>query len=453
MTVKTRSKYFILVVILACCFLSLIGVSKVLADFPQPKKIDSFYKSLSERAEEGVRGSIGDWHYYWKDGYRIDSPEKNFTLKTNLSIMVDGGYIGADDELKRAFPVLEGANVEFRQLRVSIYGTLYDWAEFKVDIDFANVRDIKDDWIQFTKIPYIGHFTVGHMKEPFSLEEWTSGKSRTFMERALPTEAFAPGRNFGIRRHTATSGQRMTWAAGAFLNTGSFSDAGDAKDQISEANGWDLTARITGIPLYEENGKKLLHLGLSYSHQFRDSEDVGKQLRTRPESRLTDDRLVDTGELFLNSADLIDAEFAIVKGPLSFQGEFYYIFENADELSNPEFWGFYLFGNYFITGEHRNYSRQSGTFYSLEPKNHFRPFKGEWGAWELTSRFSYIDLNSEAIRGGKEFDFTAGLNWYLNKKTRFMFNYIRAKIEDRETPPPVDNGHADIFQARFQFMW
>jgi len=293
---------------------------------------------------------------------------------------------------------------------------------------------------------------LGYMKEPFSLENWTSLKSVTFMERGLPTEAFAPGRNFGIRRHATALDQRMTWAVGAFLNTGSISDVGDSKDQISEANGWDLTARITGLPLYEENGEKLFHIGFSYSHRFR-GEDTGSQIRTRPESRLTDDRLVDTGEFFGNSADLIDAEFAVVNGPLSFQGEYFHGFTDANELGNPNFWGFYLFANYFITGEHRNYSRQSGTFFSLEPKHHFRPFKGGWGAWELTSRFSYIDLNSRDIRGGKEFDFTAGLNWYLNRKTRFMFNYIRAKVKDRETPPPVDSGHADIFQARFQFIW
>ena len=114
----------------------------------------------------------------------------------------------------------------------------------------------------------------------------------------------------------------MTWAVGAFLNTGSFSDVGDSKDQISEASGWDLTARVTGLPVYEENGKKLVHLGLSYSHQNRKNEDVAFQVRTRPESRLTDDRLVDTGEFFMDTLDLIDAEFAIVTGPLSFQAEY-----------------------------------------------------------------------------------------------------------------------------------
>ena len=87
--------------------------------------------------------------------------------------------------------------------------------------------------------------------------------------------------------------------------------------------------------------------------------------------------------------DLIDAEFAFVTGPLSFQAEYIHVFTNAGALSNPNFWGFYLFGSYFITGEHRNYGKQSGTFDQIEPKHHFRPFNGGWGAWELASRFSY----------------------------------------------------------------
>ncbi|MBC8460533.1 MAG: hypothetical protein H8D67_21320 [Deltaproteobacteria bacterium] len=68
-------------------------------------------------------------------------------------------------------------------------------------------------------------------------------------------------------------------------------------------------------------------------------------------------------------------------------------------------------------------------------------------------RLSYIDLNGEAIRGGKEHNITTGLNWYLSKNTRFMFNYIRAKAKDRESPPPIEDGIADIFQVRFQIIF
>ena len=419
---------------------------------PAAEEDESAYWDIVRRAEEGVRGPVADWHYYFKDGLRIDSPEKNFTLRVTLVVFLDGGYISADEELEAAFPDLEGPELDFRWFRLSGFGTIYDWAQFKIDMDFANIREFKDNYIRFIKIPYIRFITLGHMKEPFSLEEWMSGRSRTFMERSLPTRAFAPGRNIGIRRHTAALEKRMTWGVGAFLNTGSFGDFGEGKDEVSEANGWNITGRVTYLPWYEEEGRRLLHLGLSYTHKVQDQIDpdfrVG--LRTRPESRLTDDRLVNTDEFLAKSADLFNPELAMVSGPLSFQGEYFHSFHNADALGDPQFWGFYLYGSYFITGEHRNYGRPSGTFFRTEPKRKFNPRQGRWGAWEVAARFSFIDLNDEAIRGGKEANFTAGLNWYLNKKTRFMFNYINALVKDRETPPAVDSGRAHIFQARFQ---
>jgi len=101
--------------------------------------------------------------------------------------------------------------------------------------------------------------------------------------------------------------QKMTWGLGAFVNTGSFSDVGDSLDRISEANGWNITTRITGLPWYEDSGKKLLHLGLSYTHKFRSMEDDGAEFRSRPESRLTNVRLVNTGEFSTKGMDVINA--------------------------------------------------------------------------------------------------------------------------------------------------
>jgi phosphate-selective porin OprO/OprP len=386
---------------------------------------ESEYDGIMKNLEEGVWVPYAKWHIYGKEGLRIDSPEKNFTMRINTSIMIDGGYISADEELAQAFPDLEGSEIDLRWLRVHGFGTIYDWGQFKVDVDFANIRDIKDNWIRFTKVPFIDHFTIGHMKEPISMEGWTGLKAITFMERALPVDAFWIGRNIGIRRHTTEMDGRLTWAVGAFLNTGSFSNFGDARNQISK---------------------------VSYSHLFRDTfeTDTPSQLRARPESRLTDDRFVDTGKFLTDGGDIINPEFAMVTGPLSFQGEYFHVFHDASALGDPNFWGFYLYGSYFLTGEYRNYGRRSGTFFRLKPKQNFHPQKGGWGAWEVAARFSHVDLNGGAIRGGKEANFTAGLNWYLTRNTRFMFNYIRAKVKDRETPPSVDSGRAHIFQARFQ---
>jgi phosphate-selective porin OprO/OprP len=292
------------------------------------------------------------------------------------------------------------------------------------------------------------------MKEPFSLEELTSLKSITFMERALPVLAFAPGRDIGIRYDTAALNQHLTWAVGAFFQTGSFGDLGEAKEQIGEASGLNLTTRITYLPWHEDHGGRLLHLGLSYMHTFgRKDKDPQIEIRTRPESRLTDDRLVDTGQFSMDSMDEINPEFAIVKGPLSFQAEYINSFVNSGTPGDTDFWGFYLFGSYFLTGEHRNYDRASGTFVGLDPKHYFNLGTEGWGAWELAARFSYIDLNDESIKGGEEFDFTAGMNWYLTKKTRFMFNYILAKVKDRETSPSIDSGFVNILQVRFQIYF
>ena len=112
---------------------------------------------------------------------------------------------------------------------------------------------------------------------------------------------------------------------------------GEARDAVSQSNGYNLTARITGLPLYEEQGRRLLHLGLSYSHLSRG--DIGSdpevELRPRPETFLTNDRLVSTGTFDPDSVDLINPEMAVVAGPLSLQGEYFLDINHAPSLGNP----------------------------------------------------------------------------------------------------------------------
>ena len=243
----------------------------------------------------------------------------------------------------------------------------------------------------------------------------------------------------------------MTWAVGAFLNTGSFGNLGEEQDQLSESNGCDFTGRVTGLPFYQDHGRRLLHLGLSFSYQLRDDAIGGAQVefRARPESRLTNDRLVDTGTFSANWQGMVNPEAALVAGPFSLQGETCFTYVNRDAGGNALFWGSYVFASYFLTGESRNYDASKGVFSKLKPNRNFH-FTGKgWGAWELALRFSHLDLNDSGINGGREQDITAGLNWYLTPDTRFMFNWIRAGVTDRDTPPS-EHALAHIFQIRFQ---
>ena len=136
--VGTQSKFSILVIVLLSCFYILNSGGRALAESPQTKTMDSYYKTLSEKVEKGVRGPIGDWHYYWKDGsFSIDSREENIKFRINGQILVDGGDIDADDELQNAFSDLDGSNIIFRKLTVSTYGNIYNTFDFKIGIDFA----------------------------------------------------------------------------------------------------------------------------------------------------------------------------------------------------------------------------------------------------------------------------------------------------------------------------
>lgn len=401
---------------------------------------------------------------YWQQGLFIKNPNHHFEMKIGGKIMGDAGYIESSPEIQSAFPGFYGSVSDLRRLSVAFSGTVWQVLDFKTEMDFANVQDIKDQWIRFPTIPIIKYMTFGHIKEPFSLENLSSLNHITFMERSLANEPFAPGRNIGILfDNRAKKDRRLTWAFGGFLNTGSYSTNGDARNQIDQANGYNLSGRVTGLPWYCDEGKHLLHLGLSYNYRNRETvhAEAILQFRTRPESRLTDDRLIDTGEITVRDAHIFAPELAVVSGPFSFQGEFFYALVDAEEALR--FWGIYGHASVFLTGESRIYNPSKGIFAAITPHENFEIFRDfspdepvqelrpryGMGAFELGARYSYTDLNDREVKGGKEHNITTGLNWYFKTNIRIMLNYILIAVNDREDPP-IENDWAHILQTRFQ---
>ncbi len=375
-------------------------------------------------------GEATDLEMSWKNGIRFQTEDKAFSFKLGGRIMNDWAFMSEDDEVKAAVGELQDATTEFRRARLYISGTIYDKIIFKAQYDFAGGdADFKDVYLGLKKLPAVGTLKVGHFKEPFGLEELTSSKYITFMERSLPI-VFTPSRNTGIGVNNTALNKRLTWSAGAFLDTNDYGDEAGAEN--SEA----VTARITGLPWYR--GKDgLLHLGLSYS--YRDAKDDAVRFRERPEAHLAP-RFVDTGDINADSENRFGIEAALVHGPLSIQGE--YMGTQVDALSgpDPEFSGYYGYVSYFLTGEHRAYKNSTGAFDRVKPKTNFG--KGGIGAWEVALRYSQLDLNDAPITGGELKDITLGVNWYLNPNVRAMLNYVGADLDTV--------GDADILQLRFQ---
>ncbi|MFO7930005.1 MAG: porin [Desulfosalsimonas sp.] len=375
---------------------------------------------------------------------RVKSEKSSYDVKFGGRIMADWASISADDSFDDSLDSdddLDGDGWEFRRARLFASGSFENNVFFKAQYDFGGGdASFKDMYIGMKKIPAISNIKIGHFKEPFSLEEQTSSKYITFMERGLPN-VFSPSRNTGVMAYDSAMENRMSWAIGAFYNVGGF---GEDFNDYTDIN---LTARVTGAPVYADDGRKALHLGLSYTRQFRDEDETNVNYKQRPEAHITGVRLAETDDIAFDDADIMSLEAAMVQGPFSVQAEYMQSFVGSDAANDPSFSGYYVYGSYFLTGESRNYKPGSGSFGRVKPNRDFNFQKPGAGAWELGVRYSSLDLNSEAIEGGKLNDLTLGVNWHLNPNVRTMINYVYADLEDRAG---VDDDSANIVQARFQ---
>jgi phosphate-selective porin OprO/OprP len=415
---------------------------------------DETYRQLQEMAdaEKLKKTSKTPLGAYWDNGIRLKSEDNVFKIKIGGRILNDWGSINADDEIKQAFSgeTVNGNGTEMRQARFYMSGTIYNQFIFNAEYDFAGTdADFTDVWVGMNKIPGLGEVRIGHQKEPFSLERMNSIKYTTFIERGLPV-VFAPGRNTGIKFHNSLANTRLAWGIGGYKEV-------KTSDGFDDLNNYNITARLTGVPWMTDNGEELIHLGLSYSHKFSD-KDQSYRYRMFPESHLGPVYTLDTDSFGdVTDVDLVSPEIAVVLGPFSVQSEYVRSLLSRDNSQNLDFSGYYVFCSYFLTGEHRQYiaGEGGGEFGRIIPARPFSMDSGGWGSWQVALRYSYTDLNDREIWGGKEGNYTAGINWYLNANLRLALNYIRAELDDRERTVngetfQINNERMDIVMMRCQ---
>jgi phosphate-selective porin OprO/OprP len=387
------------------------------------KKLEADVEAL--KSEQGTN----DFRVFWKEGLRLETPDKEFSLKVGGRIMADGTWVSEDDGIK-ADVGSQQDGVEFRRARLYLAGKIYGNVKYKMEFDFAGGdATFTDVYIALPDFS-LGTLKVGHFREPFGLEELTSSKYITFLERVLSSAD--PSRNTGIMLNDSIYDKRMTWAAGVFKITDDFG-------ALEDDGGYSATGRITGLPVYQDKGASLIHLGVAFSH--RDPAHNSVQLRSKPEAHQLD-YFIDTGSIPSDNADILGLESAWISGPFSLQGEYFYLdVDRTGGSSSVQFDGYYGQASYFLTGEHRRYNKSEGVFGRIKPHENYGD-KGGIGAWEVAVRYSDIDLNDGSIAGGRVCNTTAGLNWYLNPNTRFMWNYIYSEKKNV--------GNADIFSMRAQ---
>jgi phosphate-selective porin OprO/OprP len=257
-----------------------------------------------------------------------------------------------------------------------------------------------------------GRFRLGQFKTPVGWEDGSiSTGNVTFMERSLPEQAVYEGRRVGID-WIYQGIEHWLLQAGAYTR----------HDLNDDATGRSFAGRVVYNPVQEEGA--VVHLGLSASRELRD--DRTGRIRARPEVNLTPVRLVDTGTL--EGVDRLERqgfEAAWIRGPVLLQGEYLAMQAIRPEQRDFRSHGYYVFGAWALTGESREY--KAGAVGGLEPRR-------GWGALELALRYATLDLDDGAVMGGREHDWTLGLNWYINGHFKLQANVIRA-FSDRGNLP------------------
>jgi len=376
------------------------------------------------------------------------------TFQLGGQMQVDYLWVGQDAENRKTVGDVNDA-VDIRRARLAGRGEMGDIIEYTIGLDFAlsGRPTLLDAWAGVRDVPFLGNVRVGHFFEPFSLERLTQNQRHTFMERSL-ADAFAPARNTGIEAYDSFGdGDRATYAIGWFASS---SDA--YGQQFTDTGGQAITARITGLPIWDDltNGRYFLHWGAAYS--FRTPPSGTFAFASFPEARSgtpTADNMppfVDTGPIEASHAQHFGVELAWVAGPLSVQSE--YIIVSLDRASGPDpvLDAAYVQVGYFLTGENRTYNKAFGIMDRVFPFNDMaRAGTGagaSWagsGAWEIAARGSYIDLEDANVQGGAMNDLTIGLNWYLNAYSRVRWELVQANL-DRA---PVGRSRAWIAGMRF----
>jgi phosphate-selective porin OprO/OprP len=271
--------------------------------------------------------------------------------------------------------------------------------------------------------------TVGQYKQPNSLEELSSTKNNDFISKAMTTNLQAVARRVGVQ----LAYLQPNWGV-----TGSI--YGDELTRnLAQGEGYGIRGYFA--PINESNN--FLHLGLSYN-DFKAEDANGNpsaRFRVRPDADLATVRLVDTGNFAdADSIATTGLEAAYVNGPIKVQAEYMTSDISRDVAADFTGTSGYVYGVYNLTGESWGY--KNGVITTVLPDN------PAGGMWQLGLRYDTVDLNDGLVQGGKEDNWTVGVNWYWRSNYKFSANYVFIDA-DRQGLEQTPN----VFELRAQFYW
>ena len=362
-----------------------------------------------------------------------------FSARVGTGFLWDYSTYGQDDDSKAQMDI--SPLDDLRDFRLLLKGKLViPQVTYTVGYMYDKAKDswrFRQTGIMVDIPKAYGGFFFGRTKEGFSTSKIMVGYQGWTNERATMNDALVPILADGVKWNGYLPNGKFVYNVGFFRDT---------RSEIETFNKNDKQTALRGVWLPwagQEKEKGVLHVAGQFRHARAD--DGKLQYRSKPESFQAQDYAIDTGSFIADYANAYGVETYYRPGPLMFGMEYYFNKVQAPESGDPLFHGGEVFMAYTLTGEAKPYNAKGGYFERLSPA---RPvFDGGPGAWEVVTRFSYSDMDSQTIRGGKFWRLTPMVNWHMSDNVRLELVYGYSSLNRFDVV-----GKTHYFQSRFQFQ-
>lgn len=356
-----------------------------------------------------------------------------------------------------------GSGSVFRRVRFGVEGRFFRDFVYELRFDFGGSGIEGAGIINIARVGYVGipglRIQAGALQPILTMYDATSSAELTTMERPQVVTTLVG--NFG--GDNGRKGVEVTYQEENFLFPGdNFLISGAFTGDRVATNGTDHgggpddeRTQLIGRLAYRlwSDGVSNVQIGASGAQIMSLQGNTAGTAKTltlqeRPEIRVTPERFISTGAIAMEQ-DAPARAYGFEAG-FNFEnfyvaGEWYkYEIDRASAAADPEFSGWYVEGEWIITGEAKRYVA-SGT------NNNIAVWRGpaiaapwSWGgglgAWSIHARYSNLDLNwnegaygaplpTGGIRGGEESHTIVGLTWYMNANLKMMAEYNMVDVE------------------------
>ncbi|MSO96962.1 MAG: hypothetical protein EXR11_01915 [Rhodospirillaceae bacterium] len=416
--------------------------------------------------------------------FTLSSADNAWTIAPTGRLHFDfGGYINQKPQGTTGPGTVAGGRltggVNVRRARLGVTGKALNDFTYSIILDAGGATD-GSATINTASIGYTGIrntiIEAGYMANQFVLEEASSSNDSLFIERSTPSTLAS---SFTAGDPRAAAGIR-TWEPNYYVAaylTFSTPNTTHALTRRSFGAYERATYNIVNDP------QKTVHVGIGAAQIF-DIPNSGPgtansiTLSDRAELRVDPTNILNTGALGtlanpVTGANVYNVETAATFGSLFYQGEYFKMTFDRRGKTKAKFDTGYAQISYTIGGR-RSYTANCGCYGGVNPTKPFNPLKsGELGALEFAARISVANLtdqfdptllatnvaNFNSVNGGKQTNYTLGLNWYWNSNMLWKFNYIHTDFEKQNprtativTPVPLGL-KMDAIGGRFQVMF